>query len=165
MPRPRRNQPPVVIPSNSLVASAVRYPGKAARIYNPTGDWQRECYRHYSICGEARFAAKFMGHALSRAGLTIATKANGALQERDSGPAVDGLKELFNGPDGQAQMLDAIGVHLTIAGECYLVGRTVQPDENIPAGEVWEVVSVLEMHVSGNQWTIRYGDGQKEVRL
>src|SRR5262245_4552873 len=166
MPRPRRDQPPVVIPSNSLVASAVRYPGRAARIYMPSGDWQRECYRHYSICGEARFAAKFMGHALSRAVLSITTKLDdGTVAPQNNGAASDGLKELFNGPDGQAQMLDAIGVHLTIAGECYLVGRKVQPDENNPAAEVWEVVSVLEMHVNGNNWSIRYGEGQKEVTL
>jgi len=33
------------------------------------------------------------------------------------------LKDLFNGKDGQAQMLESIGIHLTIAGECYLIGR------------------------------------------
>jgi hypothetical protein len=113
MPRPRREQAPVVIPSNSMVASAVRYPGKAARIYNPTGDWQREAYRQYGICGEARTAARFFGHALSRATLSIVAKVDGGLLERDKGAAVDGLHELFNGPDGQAQMLESVGVHLT----------------------------------------------------
>jgi hypothetical protein len=165
MPRPRRDQSPVVIPSNSMVASAVRYPGKAARIYNPTGDWQREAYRHYSICGEARASARFFGHALSRAVLGIGSKQDGQVVTETSGPAVDALNELFNGPDGQTQMLEAIGVHLTIAGECYLVGRKVQPDENTDATEVWEIVSVLEMFVVGNNWSIRYGDNQTEVRL
>jgi len=36
------------------------------------------------------------------------------------------LKDLFNGKDGQAQMLESIGIHLTIAGECYLIGRTTR---------------------------------------
>lgn len=61
---PRRKPEPVqavVIPTNSVVASAQRYPGKAPRIYVPKQDWQHECYRHYAICGEARFAARFFG--------------------------------------------------------------------------------------------------------
>jgi len=56
----------VVIPTPSLIASAVRYPGKAPRIHNAGNQaWQRDCYRHYAICGEARAAARFMGRALS----------------------------------------------------------------------------------------------------
>jgi len=54
----------VVIPTPSLIASAVRYPGKAPRIHNAGNQaWQRDCYRHYAICGEARAAARFMGRA------------------------------------------------------------------------------------------------------
>ena len=34
---------------------------------------------------------------------------------------------LFGGPVGQHEMLRATALHLTIAGECYLVGRTVSP--------------------------------------
>ena len=67
MPDARSNRQRSVIPTTSMVASATRYPGKAARIYQPHQDWQTECYRHYGICGEARFAAKFFGHAVSRA--------------------------------------------------------------------------------------------------
>src|SRR5690348_84466 len=116
MPRAPKSPPqPVVIPSNSLVASAARYSGKAARIYQPNQDWQRECYRHYGICGEARFAAQFFGHALSRATLYTAKKDAQGLHPQTQGTAYDTLQALFNGNDGQAQMLTSIGVHLTIA--------------------------------------------------
>jgi len=152
MPRTRRTQQEVVIPTTSLVASAVRYSGKSARIYLPTKDWQAECYRHYAICGEARFAAKFFGQALARATLEISNRTPDGPRVTNEGPAVDYLAALFNGKDGQAQMLEALGTHLTIAGECYLVGREVEGED------VWEVVSVLEMHVAGDKWTIRYGD-------
>lgn len=165
MPRARRSDP-VVIPSNSLVASAARYPGKAARIYNQKQDWQTECYRHYNICGEARQAADFLGHSLSRSILKMARKTKDGLEVQTEGPAVDLLDELFNGSDGQSQMLEAVGIHLTVAGECYLVGRQIQPEENHPTSDtIWEIVSVLEMHVTGNTWSIRYGDDQKEIRL
>lgn len=160
MPRTRRAaQEPVVIPTTSLVASAVRYSGKAARIYQPNQDWQAECYRHYAICGEARFAARFYGQALSRATLYVARRGEEGPERQTAGAAVDYLGALFNGRDGQEQMLDALGVHLSVAGECYLVGRTVDGEDT------WEIVSIMEMRVSGNRWTINYGNGLPPVEL
>lgn len=157
---PRRRSEPVIIPSTALVASATRYPGKAERIYRPSQDWQAECYRQYSICGEARFSAKFFGNAVSRAVLNAALMQEGTPFEQTSGPAYDALNALFDGPDGQTQMLEAMGQHLTIAGECYLVGRTVDASTDI-----WEIVSCLEMRVTGNTWQINYGDGRLPVDL
>jgi hypothetical protein len=161
-----------VIPTTSLVASAVRYSGgKAARIYQKSADWQKECYRHYSICGEARFAANFFGHALSRAVLNVATLDAKGAQVPSTGEAATYLDDMFNGKAGQSQMLKAIGTHLTIAGECYIVGRDVQPKdvtEGEPPAEayqLWEVVSVMEMSVVGERWKIKYGDGTKDVEL
>jgi len=159
MPRRRVELEPVVIPTSSMVASATRYPGKAARIYSPRQDWQAECYRHYAICGEARFAAKFFGHAVSRATLHAAEIVNGEQHELDNGPAADALTDLFNGRDGQTQMLDSLGAHLTIAGEAYLVGR------NVEGIDTWEIVSCIEMQVAGESWQINYGNGLPVVQL
>lgn len=156
---PRRKPEPPVIPSNALVASSTRWPGKAPRIYVPSQPWQAECYRHYAICGEARFAARFFGHAVSRALLRAATTSETGPQVQTSGAGVDLLNALFNGKHGQTQMLDAIATHLTIAGDCYLVGRSGT------GGDIWEIISVLEMHVAGKQWTIKYGDGMPDVQL
>lgn len=168
MARPRPQAAPV-IPTTSLVASAVRYNGEAARIYRPTQDWQTEAYRHFGICGEARFAATFFGHSLSKARLYAADYTGDKLAELGSNTTqAKTLAELFNGAEGQAQMLNAIGMHLTIAGECFLVGRTVGTDEDLPVtsdGEVWEIVSVQEMKVTGKKWSIHYGDGTRPVEL
>src|SRR5262245_41056791 len=138
---PRRSRPPVVIPSTSLVASAVRYPGSAARIYRPQQGWQSECYRHYAICGEARFAARFFGNSVSRAVLSAAEVVGGETVP-DHGDAEAALDALFNGKAGQTEMLEEVGIHLTIAGECYLVGRTVDD------ADLWEIVAVTEMKVA-----------------
>ena len=159
MPRRKVEPEAVVIPTSSMVASATRYPGKAARIYQPRQDWQAECYRHYGICGEARFAAKFFGHSVSRATLFAAQIVAGTTVATPAGPGADALEALFNGKDGQTQMLDSIGTHLTIAGECYLVGRQVEDVDT------WEIVSCLEMVVSGNNWQINYGNGLPAVQL
>jgi hypothetical protein len=159
MPRRKVDPEPVVIPTSAMVASATRYPGAAARIYQPRQDWQSECYRHYSICGEARFSAKFFGHSVSRAVLHAAEVVKGVSHQLDAGPASDALDALFNGRDGQTQMLDALGTHLTIAGEAYLVGRAVDDIDT------WEIVSCLEMQVAGTAWQINYGNGLPIIQL
>jgi hypothetical protein len=160
MPRRRTPEPEVVIPTTSLVASAARYPGKSdTSIYQPRQQWQRECYRHYSICGEARFAARFFGHAVSRATLYAGTIEDGERVPQKEGPLADIFNSLFHGADGQSQMLDAIGIHLTIAGECYLVGRTIKGTEQ------WEIVSCLEMDVTGKEWQIKYAENVPPVTL
>ncbi|HZX40814.1 MAG TPA: hypothetical protein VFE93_03180, partial [Myxococcaceae bacterium] len=143
-----------------MVASSTRYPGKGVRIYTQRQDWQRECYRHYAICGEARYGARFFGHALSRAVLSVAQlDTEGSIEALDNGPAYDALTALFDGVDGQTQMLDAIGLHLTVAGECYLIGRQAI------TGDLWEVLSCLEVQVVGDQWQINYGNGMPAIDL
>lgn len=166
MPRPKPEK--TVIPSTALVASASRYTGtKPPRIYQRRADWQAECYRHYSICGEARFAAKFFGHAVSRAVLKPGVIKDGIVTETDD-PAINAqLGALFNGSNGQRQMLESIGIHLTIAGECYLIGRSdAGEEEGVTAGQdIWEIVSVLEISVTGTTWTIKYSDGRPPIEL
>lgn len=160
------------IPTAALVASASRYTGvKVPRIFNPSGQaWQKECYHHYRICGEARFAAQFFGHALSRVKLKMEDVGPEGRKTLTEGVGVDALNDLFNGEVGQSQMLHSIGVHLTIAGECYLVGREERIEDDagnlVPTGDdIWEVVSVLEMKVNGVSWQIEYGEGFKRIDL
>lgn len=161
------------IPSNSLVASAVRYPGKVTRVYVGAKEWQKEAYRQYAICGEARYAATYYGHAMSKARIYPVESAAKDAKELTSGPAFDALNALFNGPDGQEQMLTAMGVHLTVAGECYLIGRTIpvrdpETGEVIPGeeDEVWEILSVLEVHKNGQNWSITSKEeGEPDIPL
>ena len=164
---PRRQRELVVAePRNSVVASATRYDGRTPRVF-ATDDsaWQTEAYRHYRICGEARFAAQFFGHALSKAVLYIAENPTDAKSPKATeGPAVEVLNELFNGSQGQEAMLAALGVHLTIAGECYLIGRQEK------GAQVWEIRSVMEVKSSGVKgskgvWWITPGGGQAKISL
>lgn len=158
------------IPSSAMVASAARYGNsKMPRVYHGVEAWQNEAYRHYRICGEARYAANFFGHALSRATLSTARKVDGKEEKLVDAESSTILDEMFAGKDGQPQMLEAIGKHLTIAGECWIVGRTVadpnDPDLEDYAGEdLWEVVSVKEMQVTGKKWMIRH-EGYQPIEL
>jgi hypothetical protein len=151
VPRAKKASSPQVpvMPTTALLASAHRYVGKVPRIYAPSKDWQARAYHHYGTIGEARFAARYFGHALSRAVLFV-EGADGA--RKDSGPAYQTLSDLFGGPDGQAEMLEQVGVHLTVAGEVYLVGRAVN------AVDVWEAISVMEINSNAGGWTIQSGE-------
>ncbi len=168
----RRKSPEAVVPTTAIVASAVRYAGNVPRIYNPSRPWQEEAYRHYSICGEARYSANYVGNSLSRARLFAGDLEAGKIAEAGSdAKSTQVLNALFGGADAQPAMLKAVGIHLTVAGECYLVGRSptgmIERDRGADpnAQDIWEIVSVREMNVNGTKWTIRYGDGHPDVPL
>lgn len=156
----RRKAQAPVLPSTSLVASAVRYPAEVARVYVGAKEWQRECYRHYGICGEARYAANYYGRAMGKAVLYAVEDTSPDAKRLENGKAVDAMESLFNGSEGQEAMLTSIGIHLEVAGEAYLIGRevpVVDPDSGEVTGEtdeLWEILSVLEVHKAGNQWSI-----------
>ena len=40
-----------------------------------------------------------------------------------NGPAAEAMEALYGGPQGQTEMLQQLGVHLTVAGEGYVVNR------------------------------------------
>lgn len=169
--RTRRTPQTNKIPSTALVASAARFSGgKVPRVYRGAEGWQKECYRHYGICGEARFAANYFGSALSRANLVVKREINGVQTTVKDGNIATILATIFPGVKGQSQALKAIGRHMTIAGECYLIGRTIDATDedgntlNVPGTEVWEIVAVTEVRANGAHWSIAR-DGEKQIDL
>ena len=155
-------------PSTALMASAVRMPGTTSRVYQRPADWQAQAWHFYDTIGELRYAANWIGNVLSRATLFAAVRGpRGAISPAlPSSPATMAMADLFDGPDGQAQMLAAIGLHLTIAGECYLVGRDPDPKrDELGAETIWEIVGTQEMRKRGQRWQIDYGDGLSPLEL
>lgn len=155
MPRPKRSQQ-AVVPTTALMASAHRYSGKAPRIYAPSSEWQKRCYHHYQVCGEAQFAARYFGHAMSKAVLYVPDKDG---NRATTGAAAKTLELLFSGQYGQQEMLESVGVHLTVAGECYLVGRVV---DNV---DVWEVLAVTEIESGAAGWRMKAADSENWIDL
>lgn len=138
--------------SEALVAAATRLPGTptATSLGGRSGaGWQDELFRHYNICGEYRYAVDFVGNLLSRAVLYVSQSTTTGQTKVTTGVPKDYLDALFNGehPD----MLQQIGVHLTIAGECYLVGYE---DPEMGGDEVWYVVAAGRMRKSGGVWKV-----------
>ena len=177
MPRLRKITEPD--PPNSMVASALRMgPGKAGR---PGGssrsvDWQNEAWRFLDTVGELRFATQWQANALSRVrlrvmydhpveGLVEVTESALSAPDNPLGgvavqaqAALDALRNLFDGETGQTQMLAALGTHLSVPGESYLVG-TYDPDDPGSADH-WEVCSNDEIkEAQSGVWEIDRGDG------
>jgi hypothetical protein len=92
-----------------------------AKSSNP---WAEQAWDYYDAIGELRYASNWLGNALSRATLYVAkTPDQGGQPERvEDDEAQQALYALAGGLAGQSEMLKAFGIHLTIAGDCYLVG-------------------------------------------
>jgi len=119
MARPRRPvEPP---PPNGFVASATRLPAVRSRHVQPGQGWHTEAWAYYDTIGELRFVANWVGNVMSRAVLKVLHLVNGEYLPVEDGPAVEALSAYFGGVQGQAQMLQATGVNLTVTGEAYHV--------------------------------------------
>lgn len=167
MPR-KTAQPPTVTepePANSLVASAASITRDGPSAFTKKRGllaWQSEAWGFYDTIGELRAAANWIGNALSRIRLVIKRKDSNGTVTLTEGLAVDALNTLFGGESGQSQMLESLGIHLTVPGEAYLVAEP-QPGQNPDA---WMVCSTEEVtNTTGSEvWSVNRGDGKRELR-
>ena len=173
MPRIGRQKGPQVTPPahtapqpTSLVAAAARVAieGRGWRTFRFGDDsWQQECWRLYDIIGELRFAANWVGSACSRVRVYVAkVDKNGRVQEEvesKTKPKIAALADtLFGGPDAKAEALRTLGINLTVAGDCYIVGRG-KPEDDL---DEWMVVSCAELKRWGAHISYVYPDGTTE---
>lgn len=169
MPRtPTRRVAPTPANSSVVLASAARLNAASNRNVprrNPTtGDWQDEAWEHYDICGELQSGIAWKANALSQVILTIHRKTpDGEVEVTDPNhPAVQMLSMLYDGPEGQAEMMRSLGTHLGVPGEAYLVGLPADDEKGRMADE-WLVLSTREVRKQGNTWQIERGDGVTET--
>lgn len=119
-----RDRKPAPKPT-ALTASAANF--TAARIdYNKHArtarGWQERAWYFYDTIGEYRYACDWIGSMLAKALLFAARETPDGPEALHDHAAAQALSELFNGPEGQAEMLRQMGIHFTVAGECYLFG-------------------------------------------
>lgn len=124
--------------------------------------WQREAWRFYHCIPELHFAANYVGAACSRVRLFIEkldkyNKPAGEVTDDDEVAAIG--ETLFGTPHQQAEALNAIGVNLTIAGECYVVGRS--PRQFDP--DKWYVVSTSSLKRRNGQYAVNLGYGPEDL--
>jgi hypothetical protein len=152
----RRNKLPV---PGSLIASATRITTSdpvwnAYRLRDQ--QWQSETWRLYNIIGEFRFAANYVGSACSRVRLFVAEVDElgrvGNEAEDDEVQAV--ADTLFGGVSAKSEQLRAIGVSLTVAGECFIVGRAAS--SGVGKRDRWYVIAPSELRRSAGGIQFRF---------
>lgn len=112
----------------------------------PSAEWQTQAWNFYDLIGEFRYATNWIGNLLSKA--TLLPLKNGTLTTDTA--AVEALGNLFGGPEGQADMLRGLGLHLTVAGEAYVVGL----DGGDSPEDEWMVLSGNQVKLKGDAYEI-----------
>lgn len=139
------------VTSNSLVASAARIGGKGIKSYSQISSksqgWQAEAWRFYRIIGEFRYSCDWVGSMLSKALLYPTMETAGKPERVITGPAFDYVDRLFGDSDGKTEMLRLIGIHMTVAGECFIVSHA--NPESVYHEDLWQVVASTRLRNTG----------------
>ncbi|MGY5035161.1 hypothetical protein ACWC9U_30815 [Streptomyces sp. 900116325] len=143
----------------ALTASASRYTSRKIRGQGAgSQSWQGRAYDMYHQVPEVRFAASWIGNAMSGARLFAGRRADDGTIEPapDNHRASEIVSQIAGGPDGQAKMLGAFGKHLTVPGEGWIV---VRPNSDVLSpyspedGHDWRVLSVKEVKQQSGKLT------------
>lgn len=120
--RPAPKTPkPKAVPPNGFVASAVELPAPSRNKAGRLESWQSSGWDAYDTLGEVRYPADWVGNVMSGARLCAARDIDGALVVcAPEHPASVAMSALYGGIQGQGEMLNHVGVHLSVAGECYI---------------------------------------------
>ncbi len=137
--------------SNALIASAIRMPPVTRNAVGKTQAWQGEAWQFYDRVAELRFVANWVGNVMSRAKLVAAKRQGDTLVVESKGPGADAIDALYGGLQGQQQMLQQAGVHLTVAGEFY----SAMVDED------WHTLAYDKVAGSSGALTCDLGDGSR----
>lgn len=162
-------------PRKSLVASAIRtnIQDLSYNLWRFRDEgWQRELWRFYDIIPEFGFAARWVGSCCSKVRIYVAKVDElGRVQGEAKDPRINALADtLLGGPANKAEALRQLGINLTVAGECYIVGRPGSDDSySSNPRDQWYVLSSSELRrvQSSNgewQWAWYMEDGS-ELRL
>jgi hypothetical protein len=123
--------------------------------------WQRETWYYYRLIGAFNYAANWVGGACGRADIYVAdVNELGVIGNRTEDKEVSAIADtLFGGPTTKAEIIAAIATSLTVAGECYIIGRGGKPGSG---RDNWMVVAPYEVRpYRGGIW-IGQGTGYAE---
>ena len=162
----RKTKTPLAEPveAPSLIASAVRMglSEEAWRGYRFTDEaWQRQAWDFYDTNPQLHNAVDYIGAASSMIRIFVAeVDENGVRQgEVDNDDEIGALAEtLFGGPANKAEMLRAIGESLTVAGECFIIGKAMRGGMS----DQWWVAAPGEVRKNGDVVYVNMGRAQRE---
>jgi hypothetical protein len=153
-----RHKTEAPISPRNMVASAARVPVEGftwpTAPYSADKAWQAETWRLYNCIGELHDAADYIGSACSRVKIGVYEVDDyGNIQGEAEDPEIRALgTSLFGGAGARAEIQRALGVSLTVAGEAYLIGRTVNKMDR------WTVAAPTELNSEGPRLYLSQGD-------
>jgi hypothetical protein len=167
MARRRPRVEPDIVTPNALIASAARLDLSKKPRGVIQADWQAEAWDFYDTCGELRYAANWMGNSLSQATIypaDIGPDGQPTAKPTTNPAALAAAHDLLGGPGNAAQILAQVGVHLTVAGDCYLIGETPVDQAGVPLpDDEWYVASTDELSFRSGTWVIDRGNGRRPL--
>jgi hypothetical protein len=127
---------------NSLVASAARIRGGAVGRPKRTESsaWHAEAWTMYDLLGEFRYGCDWVGSMLSKADIHATVETVDGVERIEEGSILEYISSFFSNADGRAEMFRLVGIHMSVTGECYLVGYP-DPDPHGDGGDKWEVAA------------------------
>lgn len=152
-------------PPRSMIASAARVDVAAARWpqYRYTDEaWQREAWGFYETNGELSYTAAYIGAAQSLVRFYARhVDENGIPQgEVTDDPEIAAFTStMLGGPARRSQVIRAISVGLTVAGDLYLIGRAAR----VGFHDEWIVLASHFVRMYGGKVQIDLGTGQWET--
>lgn len=170
-----RTAPVQVSVGEGLTAAAIAYPGKgrsksAAKSGNAE-EWQKVAWDYYDKVGELRYGANWIANVGAQAMLFAGRRGPDGNISRSAPSSIEArtLSDFFGGPEGQQGMLRSMSLHLTVAGEGYLVQRDPYEGEETEGkavgsdGSIYECLGTAEVSYSGDTWYVRKHDGSNHA--
>ncbi|MGO1566455.1 MAG: hypothetical protein ACTHXC_00395 [Brachybacterium sp.] len=151
MPRRERQQKPRAIVAAAKDYSSGRSKANSPQRGTPGEDWQHAGWDFFDLIPEYHQGCAITGALLSRASLVVMERDDdGTWNPTQNASAKAALDELGGGEEGHSEMLRQLGIHLSVAGEGWLVNTNT--NESDP--DNWLVVASTELRRNGNQWKV-----------
>jgi hypothetical protein len=130
----------------ALTAAASPAQGPYAQFLRHTDRWQNEAWGYLDTVGEFRYGiGTWLAGTLSRVRLRAGQRKSGMDEPSlvDTGLAAELVEGLGAGVGGQSEIMRRLTVQISVPGECYLIGETVNGIEQ------WQVRAVDEIRAAG----------------
>lgn len=123
---------------------------------------------YWSRLPELRYVSRYIANALSVATLYAGKADNsGAPPTRlpDDHPASQLMMEFAGGYTGQRDLLDRLGLHLTVAGDSVLIGPKSGTGTLEAPFDQWRVYSTTEVHSRNGKIFLLFPGNSREVQI
>lgn len=117
---------------------------------------------------ELRYVSRYISNSLSVATLYAGkTDSNGGPPIRlpEDHPATQLVRDFAGGFTGQSELLDRLGLHLTVAGDSVLIGPKSGTGTLEAPFDQWRVYSTAEVHSRNGKIYLLFPGNSKEVQI